>query len=85
MGCHSAWGRKEKDTSEQLNKQNKQLIHAVVQQKLTQHCKAVILQLKKKYRAPVSMCYRCKGCASSQGGVEGGVRWVSFHMVNLES
>ena len=25
-----------------------QLIHAVVQQKLTQHCKAIILQLKKK-------------------------------------
>ena len=32
-----------------------QLIHTVVQQKLTQHCKAIIFQLKKKRNTPVTL------------------------------
>ena len=35
-----------------------QLIHFVVQQKLTHHCKAIILQLKKKYPRKQVFRYR---------------------------
>ena len=43
VGC-SPRGRKESDTKEQLSTQ----IQVFVQQKLTQDCKAMIFQLKKK-------------------------------------
>ena len=42
-------GVTESDTTEQLSLS--QLVHVVVQQKRTQHCKAIILQLKKKINA----------------------------------
>ena len=42
---YSAWGSKESDTTEQLSTTT-QLIHFIVQQKVTQHGKAIIHQLK---------------------------------------
>ena len=44
LACCCSWGHKESDTTEPLNWE---LIHVVVQQKLTQHYKAVISQYKK--------------------------------------
>ena len=44
---------------------NTETIHFVVQQKLTQHCKAVILQVKKKKRKEI---YCSKSFFSLDGG-----------------
>ncbi|KAB0343717.1 hypothetical protein FD754_020643 [Muntiacus muntjak] len=42
---YSPWGHKESDTTERLHLQ---LIHTDVQQKPTQYCKTIFLQLKKR-------------------------------------
>ena len=48
VGC-PLWGRTESDTTEATQQQQQQqnFIHFVVQQKLIQHCKAIILHLKR--------------------------------------
>ena len=42
LADYDPWSHNESDTTEQLT--YTQLIHAVIQQKLTQHCKAIIFQ-----------------------------------------
>ena len=42
--CCDSWGRKSRTRLSDWTELNWQLIHFVVQQKLTQHCKAIILQ-----------------------------------------
>ena len=45
---YSPWGCRESDTTERLHFTSSWLIHIVVQQKPTQHCKAIFLKLKNK-------------------------------------
>ena len=44
--CCSPWGRIESDTTEWITAAYLGLIHVVVRQKQTQHCEAIILQIK---------------------------------------
>ena len=48
-----------------------QLIHTVVQQKLAQHCKAIILQLKKKMAAKLQVLQSHTTVFIREKGVEG--------------
>ena len=47
---YNPWGHKESDTTEWLTHTHTRLIHVEVWQKTTKFCKAIILQLKKKFK-----------------------------------
>ena len=70
------WGRDGREALREGIDVYLQLIHIVVQQKVTQHCKAILLQLKNKLKKQKQnplrvMCGKGRGTHS---GVCGGLR-----------